>query len=53
METLEWSTLGFFPLLNVAVYWQSSNSKACAKNRLRYLLTIFIIGGEGLVSELM
>ena len=41
------------PLLNVAVYWQSSDTKLVSRNCLRYLQTTLIMGGGGLVSEFM
>ena len=44
---------GPFPLLNVAVCWQSSDTEACAKKLLRYLQTTLIKGWGRLVSEFM
>ena len=52
LEILEWSTLqkksGFFPLLNVAAYWQSSDTKACAKKLSHILANKINHGGRGI-----
>ena len=57
MEILEWSSLqiksGPFPLLNVAAYWKSSSSEACAKKPSQILTNNIDNGEEGLVSEFM
>ena len=44
---------GPFPLLNVAAYWESSNSEACAKKLSQILANNIENRGEGLVSEFM
>ena len=41
------------PLLNVAVYWKSSNTKACAKKLSHILANNIENWGRGLVSEFM
>ena len=38
---------------DVAVYWQSSNAKACAKKLSQILANNIYNGGRGLVSEFM
>ena len=42
-----------FPLLNVAVYWQSSNTEACAKKLSQILANNIDNGGRRLVSKFM
>ena len=49
--SLCWNKSGPFPLLNVAVYWQSSDTETCAKRLSQILQTTLIMGGGGLVSE--
>ena len=41
------------PLLNVVVYWQSSNAEACANQLSQILSKIVDEWGRGLVSEFM
>ena len=45
--------LGPSPLLNVAQYWKSSNTEACAKKLSQILANNIDIGVGGLVSEFM
>ena len=44
------SKSGPFPLLNVAAYWGSSNTKACAKKLSQILVNNVDNGGGGMVS---
>ena len=44
---------GPFPLLNVAAYWQSSDTEACAEKLSQILADNIDNGGGGLVSEFM
>ena len=48
-----WNKSGPFPLPNVAEYWQSSNTEACARNLSQILANNIDNGGGGLVSEFM
>ena len=41
------------PLLNVASYWKSNNTEACANKLPQTLASNIDNGGEGLVSEFM
>ena len=41
------------PLLNVAVYWQSSNTKSCTKKLPQILANNVDKGGRGLISDFM
>ena len=41
------------PLLNVAVYWQSSDTETCVKKLSQILANNIDNGGRGLVSEFM
>ena len=40
--------LALFPLLNVAAYWQSSNTEACAKKLSQILVNNIDNGGRGI-----
>ena len=44
---------GSSPLLNVAVYWQSSDTETCVKKLSQILANNIDNGGRGLVSEFM
>ena len=52
LKILEWSTLQKWirlsPLLIVAVYWQSSNTKACPKKLSQILTNNIYNGGRGI-----